>query len=45
MYIATIFLIMVSLMMIMIIEKLMTAVMVNKYRYDSLEVVEMEMEM
>lgn len=40
MYIATIFLIMVSLMMIMIIEKMM-----NKYRYDSLEVVEMEMEM
>lgn len=43
MYVATIFLIMVSLMMIMIIEKMMTAVMVNMYRYDSLEVVEMDL--
>jgi len=42
MYISTIFLILLSLMIIMIIEKMMSAVMVNKYRYDYLEVVEMD---
>jgi len=42
MYICTIFLILLSLMMIMIIEKMMSAVMVNKYRYYYLEVVEID---